>query len=197
MAPAPLLARKLTYAEYDELERTSDEKHEYVRGEIFNMAGATPTHEALVIAVGSELRGLLRGRPCVVMGSSARVRIDDTDTDTYPDLTVICGRRRHAEGSRLATVNPILLVEVLSDSTEAWDRGGKFAHYRRLPSLQHYVLVSQHEHLVEVYTRETDGRWTLSEASSGEIALERLGIALSVDAIYDFPPDDPEELGAG
>jgi Uma2 family endonuclease len=195
---AAALKLKMTYAEYDAFEAGSDRKHEYIRGEVFevlDMAGATPRHGALISSTITELRVRLRGRPCQVFDSSARVRIDATDTDTYPDITVVCGRRQHPVGQPNTTLNPSLLVEVLSPSIEAWDRGGKFAHYRQLPSLQHYVMVSQEEQRVEVYTRQPDGAWMLQEASAGHVQLERLGIELSVDEIYAVAPDETEEVG--
>ena len=109
------------------------------------MAGGTPEHGRLAAALAGELRGKLRGRPCAVFSSDVRIRIAATDRTTYPDLSVVCGKRETAADDPDALVNPIVIVEVLSDSTEADDRGAKFAHYRRLESLREYVLVSQHE----------------------------------------------------
>lgn len=129
----------------------------------------------------------LRGKPCVVLSSDVRVRIEATDRTTYPDVTVVCGPRAVAADDQDAIVNPVVLVEVLSDSTEADDRGEKVAHYRRLASLREYVLVSQHERRIEVFRREGD-HWSLYEAAAGEtIQLGSVGAVLVVDEIY-FDP---------
>jgi len=103
----------------------------------------------------------------------------------YPDVTVVCGEPLVHEEDRNAVVNPLVLVEVLSDSTESWDRAGKFRRYRKLESLKHYVLVSQHERCIEVYSRDAEGGWVLREGADGEsVALEALGGALEVDRVY-------------
>lgn len=179
----------MSYEEYLAAERASTIRHEYLRGEVYAMAGGTPTHAGLAMSIGVALSNALSGRPCRVFGSDLRVRIDATDLSTYPDVTVICGR---LEGSPLdpdAAINPILIAEVLSDSTEAYDRGEKFAHYRRVPSLREYLLLSQHEPRLEAYTKNDEGAWVLREARAGEIlvlgSLE--GVRLSTDAIYRDP----------
>lgn len=177
----------MTYADYLELERSSDVKHEYLRGEVIAMAGGTPEHARLAANVIGELRAALRGRPCVVFTSDARVQIEATDRATYPDVTVICDRLAHAADDPDALTNPVLIVEVLSDQTEADDRGEKFAHYRRLPSLREYVLVSQRTTRIEVYRRQ-GAAWVFSEAGAGQtLALESLGVTLAVDEIYRDP----------
>jgi Uma2 family endonuclease len=181
--PAP---DRMTYEEYLAAEAVSDTKHEYLRGEIFAMAGGTPTHARLAMAVGTALSNALSTRPCVVYSSDLRVRIEGTDLSTYPDITVICGSFEHSKIDANATTNPVLIVEILSDSTEAYDRGEKFAHYRRLPSLREYVLVSQREPRIESYCRNEAGEWVLTEARTGEtLALRSLeGVRLETDAIY-------------
>ena len=177
----------MTYAEYLEFERASELKHEYLRGEVFAMAGGTPEHARLAANVIGELRNALRGRPCSVFTSDARVRIAVTDRATYPDVTVVCGRLEHAPDDPDAIINPIVVVEVLSDTTEAEDRGEKFAHYRRLASLREYVLVSQRARRLEVYRRRDD-RWLLDEAGAGEtLRMESIDAALSVDEVYRDP----------
>ncbi|WP_437563970.1 Uma2 family endonuclease [Sorangium sp. So ce542] len=183
-------ARKIiwTYAEYLEQERASPTKHEFLNGEIFAMAGGTPEHARLCLSVGAELRAHLRGRPCVVYSSDLRVRVQATGLSTYPDVSVVCGRLERDPEDKDAVLNPIVLIEVLSDSSEAYDRGQKFAHYRRMPSLREYVLVSQHEPRIEVFHRNEDGSWTLREARAGEGAeLQAIGCTLSVDDVYREP----------
>ena len=179
----------MTYAEYLAAEETAAEKHEYLRGEVWAMAGGTIEHARLAMSFGGELRNALAEarRPCVVLSSDARVRIRATDRATYPDLSVVCGGIERASDDPHGIVNPTVIVEVLSDSTSAEDRGEKFAHYRRLLSLREYVLVSQKEQRLEVYHREGDF-WRLAEARSGQsLRLESLGVAISVDAVYADP----------
>ncbi len=180
---------QMTYAAFCESEATSEIKHEYLCGEIYVMAGGTPEHAALAAAVSGELRVALRGQPCRVFSSDLRVRIEATDLSTYPDLTVVCGALETSGIDPHATTNPILIVEVLSDSTEAYDRGQKFAHYRRLPSLREYLLINQHEPRLEVYRKNSEGEWVLREAGAGErLILSSLeGVALDVDVIYVNP----------
>ncbi|XYH98155.1 Uma2 family endonuclease [Sorangium sp. So ce1128] len=180
-------ARKLsfTYAEYLEQERASPTKHEFLDGEIFDMAGGTPEHARLAANVMAELRPTLRERPCAVFSSDLRVRVRETGLATYPDVSVVCGQLARDPEDKDAVVNPLVLVEVLSDSTEGYDRGEKFAHYRRIPSLKEYVLVSQEHRRIEVFRRNEDNSWTLYEAGPGERArLASIDAALAVDEIY-------------
>ncbi len=179
-------ARKLTFtfAEYLAQERAGDTKHELINGEIHDMAGGTGEHARLAMNVGGELRALLRGRPCAVFSSDLLVRVLSTGMATYPDVTVICGRFESDPEDKNVAVNPVILVEVLSDSTELKDRGEKFAHYRRIPSLMEYVLVSQNEPRIEVFRRTEEG-WILSEAMAGEsLKLHSVQVEIFVDAVY-------------
>lgn len=173
--------------EYIEHERRSDTKHELIHGEIVAMAGASPQHNAIASNIGRALGNLLADRRCLVFGSDQRVHVEATDLFTYPGITVACdGLRFHPKYSD-TLLNPGLIVEVLSDSTEAYDRGAKFAHYRTIPSLQEYVLVSQHEHKVEHYRRLDSGQWVLTdyEGDDASVVLPTLGCALPLAAIYD------------
>ncbi|WP_437292333.1 Uma2 family endonuclease [Sorangium sp. So ce406] len=183
-------ARKIltTHAEYLEQERASPTKHEFLNGETIAIAGGTPEHARLSASVGAELRAQLRGRPCAVYSSDLRVRVNATGLSTYPDVSVVCGRLERDLEDKDAALNPVVLVEILSDSTEAYDRGQKFAHYRLIPSLCEYVLVWQHEPRIEVFHRNEDGSWTLREARAGEGALlEAIGCTLLVDEVYRDP----------
>jgi Uma2 family endonuclease len=181
-------ARKLTFtfAEYLEQERTSEIKHELLNGEIFDMAGGTIEHGRLASTVNAALRTQLLGRPCEVYTADVRIRVLATGLATYPDTSVVCGRLERDPADANTIVNPVVLVEVLSDSTERYDRGEKFAHYRHLPSLKEYVLVSQHDPRIEVFRRNDDGKsWTLHIAEAGESAsLASIGCELAVDKIY-------------
>jgi Uma2 family endonuclease len=182
-------ALRMTYAEYVAFEREAAVKHEYLRGEVFAMAGGTIEHSRLAVRITYLLSRELEGRPCRVLSSDARVRIEATDLDTYPDASVVCGAVETPSADANAIVNPILIVEVLSDSTEAYDRGQKASHYRRLPSLRAYLLVSQHEPRLELQVHQADGRWTLMEVGPGErLEIEPLGIGLDVDEVYREPP---------
>lgn len=178
----------MTYEQYLAAERMSLVRHEYLHGQVFAMAGGTPEHAALAMAVGVQLGTRLQGRPCRVYGSDLRVRIDGTGLSTYPDVTVVCGRLERSELDPDAATNPVLIVEVLSDGTEAYDRGEKFAHFRRLASLREYLLVSQRTRRLELYRRNAAGHWVLFEAGAGEsVELESIGGQLEVDEIYRNP----------
>lgn len=178
---------RMTYAEYLAAEAASDVKHEYLRGEVFAMSGGTPEHGRLAANMIHELRTALGRRRCNVFTSDVRIRIQETDRSTYPDVSVVCGQLERAADDPQAITNPVVIVEVLSDSTEAEDRGDKFAHYRRLPSLREYVLVAQRARRIEVFRRD-DKRWTLFEAGPGEtVSLESIDVRIDVDAVYYDP----------
>jgi Uma2 family endonuclease len=178
----------LSYPAYLAAEALSETRHEWIRGEILDMAGGSIEHAALSVAMASELRAALAGRPCRVFSSDLRVFVREAELATYPDVSVVCGRPECPPEDPHAIVDPRLLVEVLSDSTESHDRGEKFEAYRQLPSLGEYVLVSQRSPRIEVFRRQPGGRWELQEAGPGEtLRLESLDIELSVDAIFHDP----------
>jgi len=182
---------RMSYAEYLALEGSSDVKHEYLRGQAWAMAGGSIEHGRLQANVVGELRSALQGKPCVVLTSDVKVRIDETDRTTYPDASVVCGPRAVSPDDRNAITNPMVIVEVLSESTERDDRGEKFAHYRHLPSLEEYVLVSQDVQRIEVFRREGEG-WMFVEAGPGQsLELRSIGASLSVDAVYFDPAAAP------
>jgi Uma2 family endonuclease len=186
VATAP--RQRMSYVEYLAFEERAERKHEYLRGEVLAMAGGTPEHGALAMSVGILLGRALQGRPCRVYSSDVRVRIEATDLATYPDVSVVCGRLERAADDANAIANPVLLVEVLSDSTEAYDRGEKAAHYRRIPSLREYLLLSQHAPRLEAYRRTDGGHWELYEARAGEsLTLASVGVTLATDEVYRDP----------
>ncbi|MBI3185287.1 MAG: Uma2 family endonuclease [Myxococcales bacterium] len=178
-----------TWIEYLALEEMSTVKHEFFDGEIYAMAGGSSPHSALKVAVVSELRTQLRGKACRVYDSDLRIRVMATGLGTYPDASVVCGELRYDPEplrKQISAVNPSVLVEVLSDSTEAYDRGAKLDNYKRLPSLEEYVLVSHREALVEVFRRGAGDEWQRSEARSKScIALESIGCEIDVDRLYE------------
>ena len=177
----------VTDDEYIEHERRSETKHELIHGVIVAMAGASPVHNAIVGNLLRALGALLKDRRCLVFPSDQRVHIEATGLFTYPDVSVACDEIHFHPKFRDTLLNPRVLVEVLSDSTEAYDRGAKFGHYRTIPSLQEYVLVSQHAHRVEHYRRLDSDQWvfTAYDGAAASVALPILGCALPLAEVYD------------
>jgi Uma2 family endonuclease len=187
MEPARLA--RYTYDEYRCFEEATDTKHEYLDGQILAMAGGTPEHAALSAAMIGLLERELAGGSCYPFSLDLRVRVRATGLATYPDVTVICGDLERDPQDTNAAVNPTLLVEVLSSSTEEYDRGEKSAHYRRIPSLREYLLISHRERCIDRWWRQGTGEWEVQSAGAGEILhLSALGIDLEVDAIYSRSP---------
>ena len=177
-------ARQLTYAEYRALEEASDAKHEFVDGEARAVSGGTPEHARLQARMTTLLSLALANKPCEPFSSELRVHIAATRRSAYPDVTVICAQVEHADADPRAATNPTVIVEVLSPNTEADDRGEKWAHYQTIPSLRHYVLVSQHRPRLEVYTR-TDLGWHYAEALPGStLTLSAIDAAIPLDELY-------------
>ncbi|UQA62377.1 Uma2 family endonuclease [Polyangium aurulentum] len=177
--------RPVTFAEYLSRERTSPTKHELVNGYVYAMAGATVEHDTICSNVIQLLGNELRGRPCRVFTPDMRVRVRETELCTYPDVSVVCGKIERDADDDCAIVNPIVLVEVLSPSSESYDRGEKFAHYQRLASLREYVLIAQDERYVEHHCRNEDGSWTMREARGDEtVELASIRCKLVLDEVY-------------
>ncbi len=180
---------RYTYQEYRAFEDTNPARHEYRDGEIVAMAGGTPAHARLAAAVLFVLEQRLEGQPCQPFPSDLRVKVPATGIATYPDVTVVCGALEVDPDDRNAIMNPTVLVEVLSDRTEAYDRGEKFDHYRQIPSLQDYVLVSHRERRVDVRRREPDGSWReQASGRGGVVTITSIGAAFAVDELYDRSP---------
>lgn len=182
----PEAARRLSEAEYLELERAAEFKSEFYNGEIFAMAGGTPQHSLIAANLIREFGNRLGSGRCTAYNADLRVKIEATGLYTYPDLSVICGPLEFAENTDDTAINPTVLVEVLSDSTEAYDRGRKFEHYRQIPSLQEYLLVSQKEARIEKFVRQNNGRWLLHEAVGLDKTLElpSLQITISLAEVF-------------
>jgi Uma2 family endonuclease len=171
-----------TYAEYVTFEASSNVKHEFLGGQIYAMAGGTPEHAALAAAVIGLLFQQLRDRGCRAYDADLRVRTR-SGLATYPDVTVICGPTERDETDPQAVTNPALIIEVLSRSTEEYDAGDKFEHYKTLPSLRQYVLVSHRERSLEVWTLGDDGNW--QHATVRGIAKLSIGALLDVRELYE------------
>lgn len=166
------------------MEALSNVKHEYLDGQIYAMAGGTPEHAALAATVIGLLFPQLRDGACRAHNADLRVRIAETGMTTYPDVTVVCGPRTLDPDDTNAVTNPTLLVEILSKTTAHYDRGDKFEHYKRLPSLKQYLLVSHVDEAVELWTL-ADGQWTLQVIKAGDIAqLDSINATLDVAALY-------------
>jgi Uma2 family endonuclease len=197
----PQPVKRFTPAEYYRLEREAQYKSDYYDGEIFAMSGGTSKHSLICTNISGELRHRLKGKPCVAYESNLRLRIKATGLRTYPDVSVYCGALEHDDedsGGETVT-NPTVLFEVLSKTTEGYDRGFKAENYRQIESLRAYLLVSQNSAHVETYERQPDGSWLLREARglNAMLAIPAIGIELPLAEIYDrvdfSTPAPPEE----
>ncbi|HEY0778202.1 MAG TPA: Uma2 family endonuclease [Gemmatirosa sp.] len=178
--------RLYTAEEYLAFEEAVPERHEFVRGRIYAMSGGADVHEAIKINVTTALRTAIRGRGCSVRGSDLRVWIPAADAFKYPDASALCGRPEFREPARnVSLLNPSLLVEVLSPSTETYDRTEKFALYQRLDSLREYVLVAQDRFQVERFTRDAGWQPTVYTELSDVVALPSLGVEFALRDVYD------------
>jgi Uma2 family endonuclease len=178
--------RYVTPEEYLALERAAERKSEYRDGEIVGMTGGTRRHSLITLNIGSELNRQLEERPCEAHVNDLRVLVAARRLYTYPDVIVVCGEPALADRYRDTLTNPTVLIEVLSPSTEAYDRGMKFEHYRTLDSLREYLLVSQSRPQVDHFMREDDGPWLLSAASdlAATIVLPSIQCQLDMARIY-------------
>jgi len=174
-----------TFAEYLELEQRSQTKHEFLDGVVFAMAGGTPEHAAIAARLARLIGNALEGRPCNVYTSDLRIRVPLTGLTTYPDLSVICDRLETDPEDPNTATNPILLVEVLSASTAAYDRGEKLAHYQRLPSLCEVLFVAHDGEQLELWQRQGQGGWLLRVARGAEsLELESVSVQVRVSDVY-------------
>jgi Uma2 family endonuclease len=176
---------KVSEQEYLAFERAAEERHEYADGEIFARSSGTWEHSLIASNVIGELWSSLIERRCTVHGADMRIHIPSTGRYTYADVLVVCGRPVFTDEARDTLTNPIVIVEVLSDSTEKYDRGDKFEHYQTIASLRDYVLVSQKKARVEHFRKQDDGTWVLRAIGPGDrVVLESIGCELSVDKVY-------------
>ena len=189
--------RYFTLEEYFCLEQKAVHKSEYLNGRVYAMPGASPTHGLIVWNLNGIFWMLLRGKSCRVYGSDLQIKVEATGLYAYPDISVVCETEQHFEGKNpVALLNPRVIMETLSDSTERYDRGRKFDRYRQIPSLREYVLITQSKKQVEVYTREGDSAkvWMLRIFTEKDesVPLSSLDLTLAVSDIYDgvtFPTD--------
>jgi Uma2 family endonuclease len=178
--------KRLTPAEYLAIERKAEVKSEYLNGEMFAMAGASPAHNAVKDNLIGELHARLKGGPCRTYSSDQRVKVSATGLYTYPDIVIVCGAPEFDDADRDTLLNPRVIIEVLSDSTEGYDRGAKFRHYHRIASFQEYVLVSQDEPAVERLVRQPGGDWlsTTITGLDGELALATVPATVALADVY-------------
>jgi Uma2 family endonuclease len=188
MTAVPKSNTYYTAEAYLQQERNATHKSEYYKGEIFAMAGASLNHNRIVSNIIFAIRDGLRkkGKNCEVFPSDLRLHIPANTLYTYPDVSVICGEPQFTDDNFDVITNPIVLVEVLSESTKSYDRGEKFKLYRDIETLQNYVLVASDSHLVEVFTKKTDNLWELRiyENFDENVELGSLNISVSMQEIY-------------
>lgn len=175
-----------TPEEYIDMERRAEFKSEYDCGQIFAMAGASRAHNLVSGNVFGALQRKLAESPCEVYSSDMRVQAASASRYSYPDVAVVCGKPEFLDAKEDTLLNPLVLVEVLSPSTESKDRGEKFLRYRRIEALSDYLLVSQDAHRVEHFQRQADGSWRLTEAEGlgGSVTLDALGCVLPLAEVY-------------
>jgi len=185
--------QKYSLAEYFEIEKNSEEKYEYWNGNIWNMAGASPAHERIVVNIGGHLRELFRGRGCSVFGSNLKVKVPAYSPYRYPDLSVYCGEGVYEtmDGLEVLT-NPQMIVEVLSPSTEAFDRGEKFTYYKSIPDFTEYLLVAVNRPHVTQFVKLGKNEWIQIEATelNDKLVLPSFEVEIMLSEIYldvEFP----------
>jgi len=176
----------ITPEEYLALERKADYKSEYLHGEVFAMTGASRQHNLIAANISRTLGNQLVDRPCELYVSDMRVKVTASGLYTYPDLAVVCGEPKFEDGFIDTLQNPTLLIEILSKSTERYDRIAKTDYYRTLDSLAEHLLVAQEEYRIEQYTRQPDGSWILAETSSlqGVVDLGSIDCSLALIDVY-------------
>jgi Uma2 family endonuclease len=190
---------QLTPEEYLEIERKAEFKSEYFQGEMFAMSGARYAHIGIVANAVASLHQQLRQRPCRPLSSDMRVRVTPTGLYTYPDVVIVCGEPQFLDNTFDTLLNPTVIIEVLSESTEAYDRGQKFEQYRSLESLAEYVMISSQRVGVERYTRQPDGSWNYIAKASLEDSLDlpSVGCHLLLADLYEKVDFTPPQAAAG
>lgn len=182
--PKPFMPEEL----YLEQERRSTIKHEYYAGNVYAMAGASEQHNVIALNIAAALHTQLRGRSCRAYPSDMRVKVVKTGLNTYPDFTIVCGQSQFTDPIKRDTViNPTVIIEILSPSTERDDRGMKFQHYRTINSLQEYLLIAQDKHHVERFIRHEHNAWIFSEAMGLDAVMPITSIqcSLALQDVYE------------
>ena len=181
---------RMTPEEYLDFEKSAEIRHEYCHGEIFAMTGGSLNHNQINGNIFNQLKNKLGGSSCRPFASDMRVKIQKIDKYTYPDIVVVCGEIELEKNKGAETLlNPMVVIEILSNSTEAYDRGTKFRHYRLISSLQEYILVSQNNCLVEQYVRSDGGIWQILNPCTDikqSIRINSIGCELPLSAVYDL-----------
>lgn len=188
MSAIPVSKRKYTLKEYLELDKSSEEKYEYLDGDVFDMAGGSPNHARLGFDIGSLFSQKLKGRNCEAFNSDMRIKVPAALPYRYPDVSVVCGEPIFEElNGQEMLVNPVLIVEVLSPSTAAYDLKDKFTAYQSIDSFREYLIVSQDRPHVIQHIRQSKGRWLRIEVEGldGEVALESVNVTLPLSEIYE------------
>jgi Uma2 family endonuclease len=177
---------RLSEADYLRSERQAEFRSEYFDGEVFAMAGGTRAHSLIATNLLREVSSRLKTSDCVAYNTDLRVKVEATGLLTYPDVSVVCGAQRFLDEEEDTLLNPTVVIEVISDSTEAYDRGKKFENYRQIPTCREYLLVSQKEPRIEQFIRQPNGEWALKEAAGldAEIKLPSLGIVLPLREVF-------------
>jgi Uma2 family endonuclease len=178
--------RRLTEAEYLKNERRAEYKSEFLEGEMFAMSGGTRAHSLIATNFIAELSAQLKQSPCLVFNSDLRVKVQAAGLYTYPDISVACGEQQFEDEQEDVLLNPTVIVEVLPESGEAYDRGKKFEVYRKIPSLSEYILVNQIKPRVEQFIRQSTGEWLLRDVVGldGKLALASLNVTVALSALY-------------
>jgi Uma2 family endonuclease len=192
------LKRTVSPTEYLAIERRAEYKSEYFRGEMFAMAGGSRRHSLIGANLLFRLSQQLEGRSCEVHHADMRGKVSATGLYTYPDIAVVCGAPEMEDAEQDTLLNPVVLMEVLSPSTEGYDRGVKFQHYRQIVSLMAYVLIAQDEPHVECFSRQRDGGWLLWETSDrhAQLSLPAIACELRLTEVYDKVEFEPTEADA-
>jgi Uma2 family endonuclease len=189
--------KRITPQEYLIRERQASIKSEFYQGEIFAMGGGSANHSLIAANFAGEARNALKDKPCTVFNSDLRVQVQATGLYTYPDATIVCGEQIFDDDHRDTLLNPTVIVEVLSDSTEKYDRGKKSNHYRQIKSLKELILIAQDRPQVERFTRQPNGDWLFNEQKelSAEFELKSLDISVAMSELYRGVKFEPTEEG--
>lgn len=181
--PAP---NYISIEEYLAAEETSDVKHEYYKGEVFAMAGGSIAHNQIVSNTIAAINNFLRDKDCQIFPSDLKVHNESNTLFTYPDLSIICGKIERWNNRIDTVTNPVVLIEILSKSTQGYDRGQKFHLYRSIPSVKEYILIASFETLIERYTKQATGFWNFRETSNPEDAfhIESIGFSCPIKELY-------------
>ena len=177
---------KLTVQQYLAIENAAAFRSEFFDGEMFAMAGTTTSHTFIMLSLAAELRSRFKGGRCKVLAVDQRVKVERTGLYTYPDVVIVCGPIEYSEDDPLSLVNPVAIIEVLSPSTESYDRGAKFRNYQQIPTLMEYILVSQTEAVCERFVRQADGAWGLVSfvGLDAELAFTAVPARIPLAEIY-------------